>query len=113
MATIQRGPSLVNQVVARLKKRPAAKNAVGASRIALDQLESKLMVELPPSLRTFLEFDFTFASLGKRFQGKHRFGTDPASPKPKIASVRRLAEAQPDLGWTDARLKGTVVRLLN
>ena len=113
MGTIQRAPSLAHQVIERLKKRPAAKDAVGASRIALDQLESKLMVELPPSLRTFLEFDFTFASLGKRFQGKHRFGTDPASPKPKITSVRRLAEAKTDLGWTDSRLKAKVVRLPN
>src|SRR4051812_46999735 len=108
MATIQRGPSLVHQVVSRLKRRPTAKDAVGASRIALDRLESKLMVELPPSLRTFLEFDFTFATLGKRFHGRHRFGTDPALPKPKITSVRKLAEAKTDLGWTDSRLRSKV-----
>src|SRR5262245_20352665 len=113
MPTIQRGPSLVHQVVSRLSKRPTAKDAVGASRIALDRLESQLMVELPPSLRTFLEFDFTFASLGKRFQGRHRFGTDPASPSPKITSVRKLAEAKTDLGWTDSRLRAKVVRLPN
>jgi hypothetical protein len=113
MATIQRGPSLVHQVVSRLKRRPTAKDAVGASRIALDRLESKLMVELPPSLRTFLEFDFTFATLGKRFQGRRRFGTDPALPKPRITSVRKLAEAKTDLGWTDSRLRSKVVRLPN
>jgi len=103
----------VHQVVSRLSRRPTAKDAVGASRIALDRLESKLMVELPPSLRTFLEFDFTFASLGKRFQGRHRFGTDAASPKPRMTSVRKLAEAKTDLGWTDSRLKAKVVRLPN
>src|SRR6185436_10453841 len=106
MATIQRGPSLVNQVVARLQRRPAAKDAVGASRIALDKLESKLMVELPPSLRTFLQFDFTFASLGKKFQGRARFGQDPAAPRPRMTSLRKLAEAKTELGWTDSRIKG-------
>lgn len=113
MAITQRGSSLVHQVIARLSKRPAAKDAVGASASALDQLESQLMVELPPSLRAFLEFDFTFASLGKRFQGRRRFGADPAAPKPKLTSVRKLAEAKTDLGWTDSRLRAKVVRLPN
>jgi hypothetical protein len=113
MATIQRGPSLVHQAVARLKRLPSASEAIGASKMALDRLESKLMVELPPSLRTFLEFDFTFASLGKRFKGRDRFGTDPAAPKPRITSVRKLAEAKTDLGWTDSRLRAKVVRLPN
>lgn len=113
MATIERGSSLVQRVIAHLKKRPSAQDAVGASPIALDRLESKLMVELPPSLRAFLQFDFTFASLGKRFQGRGRFGTDPASPRPRITSVRKLAEAKTDLGWTDSRIRGKVVRLPN
>jgi hypothetical protein len=103
----------VHQVIGRLQKRPAAKDAIGASQSALDQLESQLMVELPPSLRIFLEFDFTFASLGKRFEGRHRFGTDPASPKPKITSVRKLAEAKTELGWTDSHLRAKVVRVPN
>ncbi|NUQ74879.1 MAG: SMI1/KNR4 family protein [Polyangiaceae bacterium] len=100
-------------MIAHLKKRPSGASAVGASEAALDALESKLMVELPPSLRAFLGFDFTFATLGKRFRGRHRFGTDPRAPRPKITSVQKLSEAMTDLGWTDARLKGKVVRLPN
>jgi hypothetical protein len=113
MATTVRGPSLVKRVIAHLKKRPSTEDAVGASSIALDKLESKLMVELPPSLRAFLEFDYTFASLGKRFQGRGRFGTDPNAPRPRISSVRKLAEAKTDLGWTDSRIRHKVVRLPN
>ena len=121
MASNQRGPvikstpsggaRLVQRVIDRLKKRPSAQEAVGASAMALDRLESKLMVELPPSLRTFLAFDFTFITLGKRFQGRHRFGTDPVTPKPRITSVRKLAEAKTELGWTDSRIRSKVVRL--
>ena len=55
----------------------------------------------------------TFATLGKRFKGRHRFGTDPRAPRPKITSVRKLSEAMTDLGWTDSRIKGKVVRLPN
>lgn len=113
MATIERGIELVERVIAHLKKQPAAREAVGAGPAALDALESKLMVELPPTLRAFLKFDFTFASLGKRYRGLHRFGTDPRAPRPKITSVRKLAEAKTDLGWTDSRIKGKVVRLPN
>lgn len=113
MATIERGIGLVQRVIAHLKKQPAAAEAVGAGPAALDALESKLMVELPPTLRAFLQFDFTFVSLGKRFRGLHRFGADPRSPRPKITSVRKLAEAKTDLGWTDSRIKGKVVRLPN
>src|SRR6185437_2530742 len=65
-----RASSLVERVIAHLKRRHDAIGVGGASDIALDKLESKLMVELPPSLRTFLQFDFTFASLGARFHGK-------------------------------------------
>jgi len=113
MATIERGIGLVQRVIAHLKKRPSGSLAVGASPSSLDALESRLMVELPPSLRAFLTFDYTFATLGKRFKGRHRFGTDPRAPRPKITSVRKLSEAMTDLGWTDSRIKGKVVRLPN
>lgn len=113
MATIERGTGLVQRVIAHLKKQPSASEAVGAGPSALDALESKLMVELPPTLRAFLQFDFTFASLGPRFKGGHRFGTDPKAPRPKVTSVRKLAEAKTDLGWTDSRVRGKVVRLPN
>lgn len=103
----------MQRVIAHLKKRPSASLAVGASPMALDQLESKLMVELPPTLRLFLEFDYTFISLGKRFEGRHRFGKDPKAPQPKMTSVRKLAEAKTDLGWTESRIRGKVVRLPN
>jgi hypothetical protein len=113
MATIERGIGLVQRAIAHLKKRPFAAEAVGASPAALDALESKLMVELPPTLRAFLQFDFTFASFGKRFKGRHRFGTDPKAPQPKMTSVHKLAAAMTDLGWTDSRIRGKVVRLPN
>jgi hypothetical protein len=105
--------TLIERVIAQLKRRPNAKGVVGASSIALDKLESKLMVELPPSLRTFLQFDFTFASLGPKFHARARFGQNPESPRPRVSSVRKLAEAKTDLGWTDSRIKGKVVRLPN
>jgi hypothetical protein len=113
MATIERGIGLVQRVISHLKKRPSAAEAVGASATALDALESKLMVELPPTLRAFLQFDFTFSSLGRKWKGRHRFGTDPRAPRPKITSVHKLAEAMTDLGWTDSRIRGKVVRLPN
>ena len=111
MATTERASSLIQRVIAHLKRRPAAQEAVGATLPALDKLESRLMVELPPSLRTFLQFDFTFRSLGKKFQGRHRFGLDPQAPRPRMTSVRKLAEAKTELGWTDSRIKGKLVRL--
>jgi hypothetical protein len=114
MATTERASSLVQRVIAHLKRRsPADAAFTGASTIALDKLESRLMVELPPSLRTFLQFDYTFASLGKRFHGRGRFGQSPDSPRPRITSLRKLAEAKTELGWTDSRIKGKVVRLPN
>ena len=108
MATNDRASSLVDRVIAHLKRRPTSQGVVGASSMALDKLESKLMVELPPSLRTFLQFDFTFASLGPKFHARARFGQNPESPRPRISSVRKLAEAKTDLGWTESRIKGTV-----
>lgn len=106
----------MQRVIAHLKKKSSADPTAtftGASAIALDKLESRLMVELPPSLRTFLQFDFTFASLGKRFHGRGRFGVNPEAPRPRMTSVRKLAEAKTELGWTDSRVKGKVVRLPN
>lgn len=100
-------------MIAHLKRRPNAQGVVGASNMALDKLESKLMVELPPSLRTFLRFDFTFTSLGPKFHARARFGQNPESPRPRVSSIRKLAEAKTDLGWTDSRIKGKVVRLPN
>lgn len=113
MATKNRVSSLTRRVIGALRRRPAAQEAVGASAIALDRLESRLMVELPPSLRAFLQFDFTFASLGHRFHGRGRFGRDPNAPRPRITSLRKLAEAKTELGFTDSHIKGKVVRLPN
>src|SRR4051812_1559215 len=102
MATIERGPALVQRVIAHLIKKNPGAVVAGAGASALDALESRLMVELPPSLRTYLSWDYTFASFHPRFKGKHRFGTDPKSPRPRITSARKLAEAKTDLGWTDS-----------
>jgi len=113
MAKNARASALVERVIAHLQRRPNAPETVGASPAALDKLESRLMVELPPSLRTFLQFDFTFASLGKKFHGRGRFGTNPESPRPRMTSLRKLAEAKTELGWTDSHIKGKVVRLPN
>lgn len=127
MATNPRAASLIDRVIAHLKAGgaigPARKGpppppgakpvVVGASQSALDKLESKLMVELPPSLRTFLQWDFTFASLGKRFHGRGRFGANAEAPRPRITRLRKLAEAKTELGWTDSHVKGKVVRLPN
>jgi len=112
-ASIERGIDLVQRVIAHLKKRPSGTHVVGASQAALDALESRLMVELPPTLRLFLSWDFTFDSLGKKFKGKRRFGVDPKAPKPRMTSARKLAEAMVELGWTDSRIRGKVVRLPN
>jgi hypothetical protein len=108
---VERGPALVERTIAHLEKKNPGIAVSGASPNALDALESKLMVELPPSLRAFLTYDFTFASLGPRYKGTHRFGTDPRAPRPRLTSVRKLAEARTDLGWTDSRIRGRVVRL--
>ena len=114
MATIERGVPLVQRAIARLKDRgnPGGP-VVGATNAALDALESNLMVEVPPTLRAYLQVDFTFALFGKKAKGRHRFGTDPKMPKPKVTSVRKLAEAMTELGWTDSRLRGKLVRLPN
>jgi hypothetical protein len=116
MPTIERGQPLVQHVISVLKARVAQRGTekpVGAGRTALDQLESKLMVELPPTLRTFLAFDFTFASLGPGWHGKGRFGHQASSPRPRLTSVRKMAEARTELGWTDSRIRTKLVRLPN
>ncbi|EYF08950.1 Hypothetical protein CAP_0034 [Chondromyces apiculatus DSM 436] len=103
----------MRRVITHLKTRPQSHGVSGANPADLDALESRLMVELPPTLRAFLEFDFTFDSLGKRFKGRHRFGMTPAAPAPKMTSVRKLAEAMVELGWTDSKIRQKVVRLPN
>ena len=115
MPTIERGVPRVQHVSSRLRARhaktPDAPRLVGATASALDALESKLMVELPPTLREFLGFDFTFASLGPKWKGTARFGAHATAPKPKLTSVRKLAEARTELGWTDSRIRTKLVRL--
>lgn len=119
MPTIERGLPLVQHVIGELRARAPKQGEgapVGASRSALDALESQLLVELPPTLRAFLAFDFHFVSFkasGKQWHGLGRFGANPSKPKPRLTSVRKLAEAKTDLGWTDSRLKTKVVRLPN
>lgn len=71
------------------------------------------MVELPPTIRRFLEFDFTFQSFGTRWHGRHRFGKDADQPRPKITSVRKLAEAMTEYGWSATHLSCKLVRLPN
>lgn len=116
MPTIERGLPLVQHVITTLKARHAKRGGeppVGAGRAALDSLESQLMVELPPTLRGYLDVDFHFTLLGKGWHGRGRFGSDPKAPKPRLTSVRKLAEAKTDLGWTDSRIKTKLLRLPN
>lgn len=116
MQTVERGLPLVQHTISALKARVAKRGGdspVGAGRAALDSLESKLMVELPPTLRAFLAFDFFFTTLGKGFHGRGRFGSSAAAPKPRLTSVRKLAEAKTELGWTDSRIRTKLVRLPN
>ncbi len=116
MPTIERGLPLVEHVISVLKARVAKRGGerpTGAGRGALDSLESKLMVELPPTLRAFLGFDFTFTSLGKGWHGRGRFGNSAQSPRPRLTSVRKLAEAKTELGWTDSRIRTKLLRLPN
>lgn len=116
MPTIERGLPLVQHVITTLKARPTQPGTpgpVGAGRGALDALESKLMVELPPTLRAFLAYDFTFASFGPGWHGRGRFGTSAHSPRPRLTSVRKLAEARTEFGWTDSRIRTKLVRLPN
>ncbi len=109
MGKIERGVALVERIIERIAPHVRVK---GAPAGALDRLESELMVELPPTLRRFLEFDFTFASFGQRWRGRGRFGMG-ASPRPRVTSLRRLAAAMTEEGWTSSRLRHRVVRLPN
>jgi hypothetical protein len=143
MPTIERGIPLVEHVIGELRARvaklggptPIGAGSTPGGRAALDALESRLMVELPPTLRTFLAFDFTFSSLDTvgtlherrsgarapaappakkiKWHGLARFGTNPQKPKARLTSIRKLAEARTDLGWTDSRIRTKVVRLPN
>jgi hypothetical protein len=110
MAKVERGVPLVERIIERLEPHVSVAGATGT---ALDAVESRLMVELPATLRRFLQFDFTFASFGKRWQGCHRFGRDPRHPRPRITSLRRLAPAMTEFGWTDVRLRCKLLRLPN
>ncbi|MEM9877330.1 MAG: SMI1/KNR4 family protein, partial [Myxococcota bacterium] len=112
---VQRGIELVERIIERIEPHVTP---VGADASTLDRLESKLMVELPPTLRRFLEFDFTFASFGSRWQGRHRFGrvpgpTRPREPRPKRTSIQKMAEAMTEYGSTNSRVRHRVVRLPN
>ncbi len=107
---VERGLPLVERIIERVTPHV---ETVGATPQQLDALESKLMVELPPTLRRYLEFDFTFKSFGSRWRGKGRFGEPRAVPHPRITSVTKLAEAMTDFGWTKTRLKHRVIRLPN
>lgn len=90
----------------------------------LDRLENRLQVELPPTLRTFLAFDFTFASFGARWRGRGRFGRSNSNSSsgsgsgsnsvgPRISSLRSLADSMVELGFSEARLRRRLVRLPN
>jgi hypothetical protein len=107
---VERGVPLVERIIERV--RPHVK-VRGASASQLDELESKLMVELPPTLRRYLEFDFGFDSFGTKWRGRGRFGSSPQNIQPRVTSVNKLAEAMTDLGWTPTRLKNRVIRLPN
>jgi hypothetical protein len=110
MATVERGVPLVERIIRQVK--PHLKTR-GAKPGELDALESRLMVEIPPTLRRYLEFDYTFRSFGPQWLGRHRFGREPQVPSPKRTSVRKLAEAMTELGWTTAPIRTRVIRLPN
>jgi hypothetical protein len=109
---MQRGIALVQAIIAELRARGGAAYT-GATPRALDALESKLMVELPPTLRAYLEFDFALQAFGPRFHGRGRFGSDPRSPRPRISSALKLSEAMAEQGYTESRLRTKLVRLPN
>jgi len=110
MATLERGIPLVDRIIERIAPHVSLD---GAASEALDALESRLMVELPPTLRRYLEFDFTFDGFGRHWWGRHRFGRDRHNPKPRITSVRKLAPAMTEMGWSPMRLRHRLVRLPN
>ena len=87
MATVERGVPLVERIIRQVK--PHVQTS-GAKRAQLDALESRLMVELPLTLRRYLEFDFTFGSFGPQWRGRGRFGSDAAAPNPRLQDNLRL-----------------------
>ena len=95
MPRVERGIPLVERIIKQIAPHVETRGATGST---LDALESRLMVELPPTLRRFLEFDFTFKSFGPRWIGKHRFGRNPESPSARVTSVTKMAEAMTELG---------------
>jgi hypothetical protein len=107
---VERGVPLVERIIEGV--RPHVK-VRGATAAQLDELESKLKVELPPTLRRYLEFDYSFDSFGTKWRGRGRFGSSPNNIQPRVTSVNKLAEAMTDLGWTPTRLKNRVLRLPN
>lgn len=110
MTTLERGVPLVERIIERLAPHVSVE---GATPEALDALESQLMVELPVTLRRFLQFDFRFDSFGSRWRGRHRFGRDARHPKPRKTSLRKLAPAMTEMGWTDTKLRRRMLRLPN
>jgi hypothetical protein len=106
---VERGVPLVDRMIERMRPHLTA---YGAEAPALNRLEDQLRVELPPTLRRFLEFDFRFDTFGKRWHGRGRFGPS-ASPRPRITSLRNVAAAMTDAGWSPTRLRGRLVRLPN
>ncbi len=110
MTKVARGVPLVERVIERIAPHISP---VGADARMLDALESRLMVELPPTLRCYLRFDYTFKAFGPRWLGRGRFGPDPTNPTPRRTSIAKLAEAMTELGWTAARVRRRVIRLPN
>jgi hypothetical protein len=112
---VERGIPLVERIIERNEAHAKAHGLVLQKATArdLDALESRLMVELPPTLRRFLEFDFTFRTFGQRWHGRHRFGHTPQEAHAKRTSVRKLAEALTEFGWTSTQLRNRVIRLPN
>lgn len=104
-----RGVPLVEHVIELL--RPHV-NVVGGDAGQLNHLEDELQVELPLTLRTYLAFDFAFDGFGRRWHGRGRFGRPPARRR-CLSSLRTLAEAMTEFGFTQVGLRGRLVRLPN
>jgi hypothetical protein len=107
---LERGVTLVDRIIDRMRPHVRVR---GGSADVLDAVESRLMVELPPTLRRFLEFDFTFESFGPRWAGVSRFGRDARTARPRVTSVQKLAEAMTDHGFTPVRMRKRIIRLPN
>jgi hypothetical protein len=112
---VERGIPLVERIIERNESHAKAHGLAlqKATPRDLDALESELMVELPPTVRRFLEFDFTFRTFGQRWRGRGRFGRTPENAHARRTSIRKLAEAMTELGWTSTPLRQRVIRLPN